>query len=467
MMVGMVDSTSWWRPPTPTPPRPNPINQLMRGTDTNLGYSRANQDLVNRRGGEMFLAPFSTLTDEAKNTGALQRGTPASYALTPAAFVADFLNPSFGLPIGVGGVSGAKTAAADPANQARLNAMMGRMYHGVRGDDWTVAKNRPFSERAGNWFNGDLFVTSDLPLANSYGVTTVKKIKNLPKDLKVLDLMPGGPPIAQQSAELAQKFAERNLADIVGDAQRHLPFTSLTDDFLKEALESQGFNALRHISGQGLMYGGASRAKPVYVFFNPEGITSAPISATSKALSNLSNPIKKVEETVRKTVKSVPEKLIDSVYEALRRQDAALLPPKAQEFLKSRGMVVQEGVSGGGVPQRISPEGAVSPFRPYEGLANTIEFLGKPAQAVRGARQASLNAYQKMIDNYSSLEAANRQTFLNNSSYGQQLLPSGRPMYGGGNKISTLDFPMPPGYTPLPQPAQPGALDFLKYLFAQ
>jgi hypothetical protein len=83
----------------------------MRGTDTNLGYSRANQDLVNRRGGEMFLSPFSTLTDEAKNTGALKRGTPASAALSTAAFIGDLLNPSFGLPIGVGGGQAAATVA--------------------------------------------------------------------------------------------------------------------------------------------------------------------------------------------------------------------------------------------------------------------------------------------------------------------------------------------------------------------
>jgi hypothetical protein len=118
-------STVYQRPPAvpPRPPRPMPqpveptpstsnrIDQLMRGTDTNLGYSQANQDLVNRRGGELFLSPFSTLTDEAKNTGALQRGTPASGALSTAAFLADLVNPSFGLPIGVGGVAGARAAA--------------------------------------------------------------------------------------------------------------------------------------------------------------------------------------------------------------------------------------------------------------------------------------------------------------------------------------------------------------------
>jgi hypothetical protein len=123
---GMVDTSSLAgvlrasqqpvrRQPRPTPQpvssAANPINQLMRGTDTNLGYSRANQDLVNRRGGEMFLSPFSTLTDEAKNTGALQRGTPASAALSTAAFLGDVLNPSFGLPIGVGGGQAAAAAA--------------------------------------------------------------------------------------------------------------------------------------------------------------------------------------------------------------------------------------------------------------------------------------------------------------------------------------------------------------------
>jgi hypothetical protein len=76
---------------TSTTSSPTTIEEAMRGTDPRSGFSRSDIDLLERRGGELLLSPISTLIDEAKQTGALTRGTASSYALTTAGFLLDFI----------------------------------------------------------------------------------------------------------------------------------------------------------------------------------------------------------------------------------------------------------------------------------------------------------------------------------------------------------------------------------------
>jgi hypothetical protein len=275
-------STLYQRPPAvpPRPPRPMPqpveptpstsnrIDQLMRGTDTNLGYSQANQDLVNRRGGELFLSPFSTLTDEAKNTGALQRGTPASGALSTAAFLADLVNPSFGLPIGVGGVAGAQTVnrvaqLAPDTRELYLNSLLGRLYHGAKEAPPAVLSNR--GPQPQNWFQGDTFLTTSKPLARTYVDEGLYR------------------------AKVPLEVAERtNIMDLYNNPARHLDIAESPGvlDYLQQA----GVNTVRHQSGHGIptanfyttyvnpLTGKVSNVpekiikKPVYAFLDPEGI---------------------------------------------------------------------------------------------------------------------------------------------------------------------------------------------------
>ena len=108
-------------------PRPRTVEEAMRGTDPRSGYSRADVDLAERRGGEMLLAPLSTLTDEAKRTGAVERGTPLSYGLTAAAFLGDLFNPSIDIPVaaGIRGLRRAAPAFMSPG--ARQSALMRRI----------------------------------------------------------------------------------------------------------------------------------------------------------------------------------------------------------------------------------------------------------------------------------------------------------------------------------------------------
>jgi hypothetical protein len=419
----------------------------------------------------MLLAPLSTLTDEAKQTGALQRGTPLSYGLSTAAFLGDLFNPSIDIPVaaGVRGVGAGVKAATDPTNQARLNAMMGRLYHGNRNEPWSVAASRPFDERVGNWFSADLFSTPDFKLASSYGPNAVYTLRNLPSNLKILDLMPGGRTVAEQSPSLARALGNlmggNKPFDDVSDAARHLSLTNLPNDQLNQLMTEYGFNALRHVSGQGLG-GGTGRAKPVYAFFDPTGITASPVSPLNRLLYQSDEIIKDLPGAISRKSQTVGNRFVDSIDEFLRKQDPDLLTPKAQEFLAGRGNYYPSSVSSSGLSGRyvVNPssgrtESVIS--RPYEPVVNALEFLNKPANAVRNARQQSINAYQQRLSEYPQLETANRRAFLesNPDLVGLPRDPTFR--FRGGN------VPMPPGYQPLPEPAQPGAFDFLRYMFAQ
>jgi hypothetical protein len=480
MMVGMVDTSSLagvlrasQRPPVPTPRNAvADVNRLMRGTDTRSGLSRADQDLSNRRGGELFLSPMSTLLDEAKNSGVVQRGTPLSAGLTGAAFVTDFLNPSFGPPIVGGAAQGVKKGvdvATDPTTHARLNSIMGRLYHGNRNEPWSVAGTRPFDERVANWFSADLFSTPDFKLASSYGPDAVYSLKNLPPNLKVLDLMPGGKTVAEQSPELAVALGRlmggNKPFDDVADAARHTTLTNLPNDELAQLMQQYGFNALRHVSGQGLM-GGKGRAKPVYAFFDPAGITASPVSPLNRKLYQAAETITDVPRATRQVAERVGNRFVDSVDEILRQSNSLNLG--SRQFLTGRGTVVPGKYNSSGIATRLVTDPTTGRttsvvYKPYPAVSGAIKALGAPGRAIKGAKEASLNAYQKVLDNYPSLEKANRQAFLESSPYGQQLLPSGNPMYSSNNL--GLSAPMPPGYTPLPKPVEPGAFDFLKYLF--
>ncbi len=395
----------------PPPPAPRTTEEAMRGTDPRSGFSRADVDLAERRGGEMLLAPLSTLTDEAKQTGALQRGTPLSYGLTAGAFLGDLFNPSVDIPVaaGIRGVGAGVKAATDPTNQARLNAMMGRMYHGVKGgDEWSTAISRPISDRSSNWFGGDLFATSDLGLADTYSINTLKKLGNLPQDLRVLDLMPGGRPLAQQSRGLAEELATRFGPDDVASMDRHMPYTGVRSNDLKDLLGQYGFNALRHVSGQGAGRGSGLN-KPVYVFFGPEGITASGVGPINRFVNN---------------------------------------PPSISSLEEAAGRIGSSAVRGADRALTAAEKG----------ISDTLSYVPqKITSTVGSARQASMNAYQKALADYKVAEKASRKTFLETNPDPSGLFRD--PML--------LHVPMPPGYQALPQPTQPGAFDFLRYMFAQ
>lgn len=299
-------------------PRPTTIEEAMRGTDPRSGYSRADQDLAERRGGEMLLAPLSTLTDEAKETGALQRGTPLSYGLTAAAFLGDLFNPSFSLPIGVPAVdAGVNTARRvgnlDPiARNAYLNSLMGRLVHGSKSSEpFTVMRGQGAAD---NLFGADFFATLSEQLAKSpgYGAGAFHRLK-LPlseaENLRFLDLMPGAPSIRDQFPGLADELAGMGMtnANIVGSVAdtvdpvslqaannligRHVPFTKSIlnpvanrpgvynldpNSFVDwgEMFRRQGINALRHESGR--LVPGAEVVAPVLAFLDAPAMRAVP-----------------------------------------------------------------------------------------------------------------------------------------------------------------------------------------------
>jgi hypothetical protein len=373
------------------------------------------------------------------------------------------LDPGWLIP-GVGAAKGVATGvklAKDPTVQARANSLMGRLYHGNRNEPWSVAATRPFEQRASNWFGADLFSTPDYRLASSYGPDAVFNLGNLPPNLKVLDLMPGGKTVAQQSPELAESLSRlvggNNPFDDVADLARHTSLTNLPNDQLAQLMQQHGFNALRHVSGQGIM-AGTGRAKPVYAFFDPAGITANPIGPLNRAMYQTGEVLSDIPGTTRRVTERVGNRLVDSVDDALRQ--SGLSNPRVQQFLTERGNIAPGFTSSTGAPRRLVVDPATgrtttAAYQPYPVVSNTIQALGRPAQAIRGAREASLNAYQRALDNYQASETNRLQDFFRANVSGP--VPSAGMLQSG--------FPRPPGYSPAAAPAEPGALDFLQYLF--
>ena len=465
-------------PPPPRPPRrePRPTPSFLEPTAPSgfdifaENYAKGNQRRVDdmvKYGGETS-GLGSRIADQFVNRGVVSDNP----VLRAGALAGDILlDPGWLVP-GVGAVKGGQAlaqAAKDPTVQARANALMGRLYHGSRNEPWSVAASRPFDERRGNWFGADLFSTPDFKLASSYGPNAVYSLKNLPPNLKVLDLMPYGRKVAEQSPELAEElknFTGSNAPfDDVTDLARHTTLTNLPDDQLAQLMQQYGFNALRHVSGQGLM-AGTGRAKPVYAFFDPAGITANPVSPLNRAMYQTSEVLADIPGAALRTTEKVANRFVDSVDEALRKSNSS--NPRVRQFLAQRGNVVQGGPTSG-PPARLVVDPATgrtkaTSYNPYPVVSSAIETLGKPAQAIRKAQQESLNAYQRALDEYSELERTNRQNFMQNYQPNLSLTTRGSNLLYGGNLPGA---PMPPGYTPLPKPAEPGALDFLKYFFQQ
>ena len=380
------------------PPKPRTIEEAMRGTDPRSGYSRADQSLAERRGGEMLLSPLSTLIDEAKRTGALERGTPLSYGLSTAAFLGDFFNPSVDIPVAAG-IRGVGKAAEgvrrardpienlikldlDPATTARMLALDNRLFHGKQGTrggkfvgsnesaptSFDVLPDAP--RQFQNWFDGDFFTTPSETLARTYGDPYL--VPSVPDNLRVLDLMPGGRSIADQSPELASMLRRVfGPEDAASSFDRHKPYTeavlgNLNDPeavgSMSKILRDYGYNALRHVSGRGAGRG-SGLEEAVYVFFGPEGM---------KATSQIGGPVART-------------------------------------------------------------------------MGKAAEKINAP---IKRAKQASQRTYQNAMQDYQQAERANRLEKL-------------------GRWANQPGFPLPPGYQPLPAPPEPGAFDFLRFLFAR
>ena len=288
---------------------------------------------------------------------------------------------------GVGGVGrGTVRAAAragkefvtDPTVQARTNALMGRLYHGNRGGAWTTAANRPFNERPG-WFNADLFGTSSKDLGQQYaranpnnkfggashlmpGTENLTRLRNLPKDLKVLDLMPGGKSVAEQSPELAEALGKLASGfDDVANPARHIPLTELPNDIFKQTLEQFGFNGLRHVSGQGGMFTDGAVSKPVYAFFNPSGITSTPVAPS-------------MSQRVGEKLYQTPSRFLDTIQEVLEKSRGTVaagqskLPGAVTQFLRRRGGGIEDEYGEGlGLTRTFTGgDGSMGlPYNPY------------------------------------------------------------------------------------------------------
>jgi hypothetical protein len=370
------------------PPAPRTVEEAMRGTDPRSGYSRADQSLAERRGGEMLLAPLSTLTDEAKRTGALERGTPLSYGLTAGAFLGDLFNPSIDIPAsaviqGVGtGIKAANTyRAMSPENQALYRAMLKGLYHGDRSTGANVAQPfdlqaRGIKDWAGNWFGGDFFTTGR-KLAEEY---TQSNAGRAAFD-EVGNLLPGftkeGFPTVRGAAyrisEPIQEVANRRILDLTGrtldEADPDL-YRRLSDMFAGEiadsgidlakmdlskaaqlhsgryseavrpVIEEFGYDTIRHLSGQ--LQGDI--VNPVYAFLNPTGLRANPALPSpgrvgdllDAGVSSVAQSVAGRTGAVSQNVRQGGKNFLDELASVLSNNDLSQAPGFIRKFADYR-----------------------------------------------------------------------------------------------------------------------------------
>lgn len=264
----------------------------------------------------------------------------------------------------------------DPATTARMLALQGRLFHGKKGNTYEqsphsfdILPESPLQFQ--NWFDGDFFATPSAELASTYG--DLYRISSVPNNLRVLDLMPGGRSIADQSPELASMLRRVfGPEEAVSSLTRHKPYTeavlgNLNDPAavgsMNKILRDYGYNALRHVSGQGAGRG-SGLEEPVYVFFGPEGMKAT--STINRAASN---------------VERVGSRVADSFHDFLLRQNIhnpQLLSQRSKDFLKSRGTVRRGSFSIGDAPSTRATQEGNKPFNPYPFLSKTFELLAKP-----------------------------------------------------------------------------------------
>ena len=401
MMVGMVDNTDWWRPRTSAPVmQPDTRSPLARGVDalnesfrqSGVGNYLPSPTQLLAQLGSLVLPSTAAATQGQRQEPMLARQVKQQ---TPLPFGEDVAGYAAGGALGAGLGAGARLAAPyvtqavgaagtavnaavkpalragalydnlidvdiDPATTARMLALTDRLFHGKQGTkngrlandvaprSFDVLPESP--SRFSNWFEADFFTTPSQELASTYG--DAYKISGLSNNLRVLDLMPGGRSIAEQNPGLA-----RALERVFGPEQapemvtRHKPYTeqvlaNINDPLAKgsfsDILSQYGYNALRHVSGQGAG-GGKSIAEPVYAFLRPQGMTATATVPTNQSV-------------------------LDSAASALFRQNMDTLPKSLQNFVVSRRQGLNYGLDN--VGNSLAP-------RPYIS-SDKIKNLLKP-----------------------------------------------------------------------------------------
>jgi hypothetical protein len=375
------------------------VNDAMRGTDPRMGLSRADVELGNRRGGEMLLAPISTLVDEAARQGVAPESALGRGALGAGAFVADLVNPTAwtaGAPIDKAidlGVSGVQAyRALGPEQRALYNSMVRGLYHGNRNTGANVAEpftaiNRKSEDWARNWFGGDLFGTASRKLGDQYAGSATNKLVDDSGNL-VPGLTQEGYPITQGArfrlSEPLSSVGQRKILDLTGrtldeadpalyqrlvaefgDPDDPLDFaeelakmdltgfagmgrglhqSSFSQD-VRPILEESGYDTIRHLSGQTFQ---GDIVSPVYAFLRPQGIRATPTlpspsraadmtdAAVSQGLGKVFGP---VDEAITKTgaaVREGGESFADSLASVLNRQNPSVLPTPIRNFVNRR-----------------------------------------------------------------------------------------------------------------------------------
>jgi hypothetical protein len=374
------------------------VNDAMRGTDPRMGLSRADVELGNRRGGEMLLAPISTLVDEAARQGVAPESALGRGALGAGAFVADLVNPTAwtaGAPIDKAidlGVSGVQAyRALGPEQRALYNSMVRGLYHGSRDTGANIAKpfdviNRPIENWRENWFGGDMFGGTGRNIFDPKGRQLAEGYTESAKRLS--GMSPGataeGFPITRGAkfrlTEPIENVAQRQILDLTEGTldqvdpalyQRLVDMYPDTLDALssedlakmmlsgpglhqsrfstavRPVLEDFGYDTIKHLSGQ--LQGDI--VTPVYAFLNSAGLRATPTLPSIGRVgdvvdTNLSSLAQRGAAATGRAGAAIREggaSALDSLAAALQRPDMSSLPAPIRNFVSDRTMVRGSG----------------------------------------------------------------------------------------------------------------------------
>ena len=467
MIVGMVDDralrlrqrASGRQPrPTPQPVAPTPssrLNEVARvalGMNPFTGTSQADRDastgFIQRHGAmDALLAPASSLVEDFADAGYAPSTAAGRFGLGAAAFGADVLNPvgwAVGAPIdkaidtgiaikrgvnalGDAGVVGANRfvmAAADPAGaQAARNVTEADLMQNPQGLYAAILRNLA-RHRSKNPYLG----------------LGVKR----PENVEAITGRAGGPGTyfgqSQQASDDAYSGFGENVYRIrepfteVWDTVRNSPGYVTPQDLIKLQSDNQFLSAL--MSQQRI-----NRDK----------------NLAAQVVPGIGNQTMLDEPLI--------QDLISRGYKGYKYADDAF----TDWTVGAKPLVGLTKVSGPNISRELindftnkaryelqDPNNPVNRFllNPINdartGINRAVDtVVRQPIRAVRDARSASQEAYQRALSQYDAAEGA-------------KLAEMFGPSYGAS---SVLRPPAPPGYVASTAPQQPGAFDFLQYLF--
>jgi hypothetical protein len=427
MMVGMVDNTSWWRPVAP--PRPQPPTPFERFAQN---YASSNRRMVD----DQVKYPGGSLGSRTADM-AVSRGVPDSPGLRAGALAGDILfDPAWLIP-GVGAAkAGAAAARVTPEILKGADALKGIGVNDV-----------------------SRFVMAAADPAGAQSVTGLTRVPT-----SNTSLTPG--------LQIPLEDSSGIYAAILRNLARHRSRDPLLEFGVRPPQDVP--IAFGRASGPGTYFGSTKEA------------SDAMFGGFGKEVYRIREPLTNVWNTVRNSPGYVTDDVLKKIFPD-RGPAGSSKGPSIDSSVQWADPIMQDLRDLGYLGYRYADDALTDwtvGAKPFVGLAkesgsstakalsnklgldraaeNVVSATAKPVTAVRNlaqqssrkisdARRATENAYQKALKEYGEKERDTlKEAFGSMYDTNPALLP-----------------PAPPGYVPSAPPTQPGALDFLRYLFGE